>query len=164
MTCNFKKPNLVWGFHIRPWNPFSHYTRICNSRKDCNQNANASFTLLFPRFRTYTFDTNDRGIFPSIWLWLKSKVIKLHPCTNDLGKFPWKQLFFIFNTKRELLKWPKHGGIWLINWLLDIPRTSKEFDLQIIWGLLLVRLLFEAKVKISCRQENWEWPLQHVWM
>ena len=141
MTCNLEKPNLVWGFQIRPWNRFACKTRIRNSGKDCNQKGNASLMLLLPRFRTSSTRhcTKDRGIFPCILLRLKSNVINVHPFMNVLGMLPWKQLFLIFNTERELLKWPKHCGMWPFNWLLDISRTWREFTLQIIRGIFPVR-------------------------
>ena len=147
ITCNLEKPKLVWGLWIEPWNPFARKIRIRNSGKDSNQKGKMSFKLLFPRFRTSSIlqFTNDGGIFPFIWLRLKSSVFKLLPFVNVPGNFPWKLLFLIFNTERELLKSPKQCGIWPINFLLDRSRTWRAFSMQIIGGILPVKLLFEAK-------------------
>ena len=110
MTCSLDKPKFIY---IGPWNPFARKTRIYNSSKDFNQKGNVSFNLLFPRFRTSIILhlTNDREIFPCIWLCFKSNVLKLHPFMNVSGKFPWKWLFLIANTTRELLELSKHCGI-----------------------------------------------------
>ena len=164
ITCNLEKPKLVRGLQIEPWNPFARKIRIFNSSKDSNQKGKMSFNLLFPRFRSSSIlqFTNDRGIFPFIWLRLKSSVFKLLPFVNVAGNFPWKQLFLIFNTERELLKLPKQWGIWPINLLLDRSRIWRAFSMQIIEGILPVRLLFEAK-KIICEQwRSWKQSLQHV--
>ena len=129
------------------WNPFPGKIRICNSGEDSSQKGNVSFILSFPRFKISSIlhFNNDRGIFPCIWLWLKSNVFKLLPSINVSGKFPWNRLFLKFKTKRELLKSPKHCGIWPINWLLDISSTWRDFIWHIIGGTVPVRLFFEAK-------------------
>lgn len=161
----FTKPKNLWGCHIGPQNLLELNTRTCNSDKFWRQNGNMSLIWLFPRFRTSSALQliKDCGIFPRIWLWLRSRVFKLFPALKNVrGIFP-KNLFpCMFNASRELLKLPKHCGIITLNLLFNVSRTMRSVKLHNCKGRLPLQLLFEIKKVFRGWWCSYKWTLQRI--